>query len=148
MRFALILIVCFAFAAPILSSTALADQVAGAASALNSYRAANNRPALKLSPRLQKAAEAHAADMARNGFFSHTGSDRSTVSKRVERVGYKYCQVSENIAKGQRDLNEVMQAWANSPPHAKNMADRRSTQYGLARGPGNIWVLVMGKSGC
>ncbi len=127
---------------------AAADVVPGGAEALNAFRADNGRGAVRHSPRLQKAAESHAQAMAQGGWFAHTSPSGSTLTKRARAVGYRFCYVSENIAKGQDDLPTVMRDWAGSRGHRRNMLARKATEFGLARAPGDIWVMVLGKPGC
>ena len=62
------------------------------------------RGPLVYDDRLEAAARAHGADMARIGFFSHTGSDGSDIGTRLHRAGYGWCFAAENIAMGQRSL--------------------------------------------
>lgn len=116
--------------------------------ALNRYRASMGLAPVSASRKLRKAAESHASDMARNGFFSHTGSNGSSIGERVRRQGYRFCFVAENIAKGQETLADVMQDWANSPGHRQNMLNRKATEFALVRMPDNIWVMVLGQPGC
>lgn len=127
---------------------ALAEPVAGAAQALNHERADAGRGGVVLSDRLQAAAEAHAQDMRRRGFFSHQGSNGGSVGARAKKQGYRYCLIAENIAKGQRTLAEVMQSWMRSAGHRKNMLHRDVLDFGLARVDQNIWVMVLGRPGC
>lgn len=128
--------------------------VAGASGAgeeralINGLRAEAGLALLSPSAALEKAARRHARDMARKGFFDHAGSDGSDVMKRARRAGYKACQVAENIAKGQRSLEEVLGDWMTSPGHRRNMLNGGVRDYGLVRGDGNIWVLVLGRDGC
>lgn len=129
----------------VVAGMARAEPVPGAAGALNAFRAGLGAAKIAPEPRLQKAAEAHAADMARRGFFSHKGANGSKPSSRVQAQGYRWCWVAENIAKGQKSLQAVMASWAKSPGHRKNMAHRKAAQFGLARGPGNLWVLVLAR---
>ena len=129
-----------------LAAPAAADPAATAA--LNAYRTAQGRSTLTYSDRLDAAARAHAGDMARRGFFSHTGSNDSTVGDRVRAQGYRYCFVAENIAKGQRTLEQVMKSWKTSSGHRKNMLHNKATEFGLARADGDIWVMVLGTPGC
>ena len=126
----------------------MADPVAGAAQALNAFRAENGRKALSISPKLQATAEGHANDMLSNGFFDHKGSNGSTIGKRAKRKGYRFCLIAENIAKGQRSLADVMQSWETSAGHRKNMLLGKVREFGLARVDQNIWVMVLGKPGC
>jgi uncharacterized protein YkwD len=132
----------------ILANVASAETVAGSAKALNQFRAGSGKSALVLSDTLQKTAEGHARDMRDKGFFSHTGSNGSTVGQRARGNGYGYCLIAENIAKGQRNLTEVMHSWETSAGHRKNMLLKDIKEFGLARREGNIWVMVLGRSGC
>lgn len=140
LRFALLLTVIMALGLP--ASAQQARQM------LNGMRSEKGLGQVQPSPRLEKAAMAHAMDMSRNGFFSHEGSDGSQVMTRVRRTGYGPCVVAENIAHGQRSLTEVMAAWANSKGHRRNMLNKRVTEYGLVKAPGNYWVMVLATSGC
>lgn len=112
---------------------------------VNDLRASKGRPALAYSQKLEKAALAHANDMAARGFFSHKGSNGSNVAKRVRRAGYKWCFAAENIAQGQKSLNTVLNAWAGSRGHYKNMISPKAREFGIARGNGNNWVMVVAR---
>jgi uncharacterized protein YkwD len=94
---------------------------------------------LKLSEKLTQAAAIHAKDMAEHETLDHTGSDKSTVSERAKRKGYPYILVGENIAEGQKTVDEVMETWMESPSHRENiMAD--FTEMGAARAKDRIGV--------
>tara|TARA_R110000796_G_scaffold48598_2_gene116394 strand:+ start:1366 stop:1791 length:426 start_codon:yes stop_codon:yes gene_type:complete len=110
---------------------------------VNSIRAANGRAGLVYSPKLEAAARVHALDMAKHGYFAHEGRNGKTVGDRVRNQGYEWCFVAENLAKGQRDLNQVMQGWAASPGHYKNLISNKAAAFGLAQGPGRIWAMVL-----
>lgn len=116
--------------------------------ALNHLRSEAGRAPVSYSEPLARAAERHAKDMLQGGFFSHTGSDGSSVAERVAATGYGWCMVAENIAQGQPDLAEVMEAWAGSPGHNRNMLSSEVTEFALARGRGAIWVMVLARPGC
>ena len=116
--------------------------------ALNSLRAESGRAPLRYSEILERAAARHANDMAQNSVFSHTGSDGSNVSSRVGDTGYGWCVVAENIARGQRDLEEVMQAWDASPGHRKNMMSREVSEFALVQRDDFVWVMVLAAPGC
>ncbi|MGP6086540.1 CAP domain-containing protein [Antarctobacter jejuensis] len=120
---------------------------ASARQALNAFRAENGLGPLTTNPQLESAALAHARDMARRGIFDHRGSDGSDPMVRVQRAGYSPCYVSENIARGQRSLSEVMAGWANSPGHRRNMLSAGAAEFALVRGAGDNWVMVLGR-GC
>lgn len=110
---------------------------------VNDLRAQNGLHALDISPELEKAAEKHAADMARSGKLSHTGSNGSTPAKRAKRAGYRFCTVAENVAAGQQSSAEVMQAWANSAGHRKNMLKPKARDIAVVRGPNDNWVMML-----
>ncbi|WP_299679369.1 CAP domain-containing protein [uncultured Roseobacter sp.] len=116
--------------------------------ALNDYRASQGRAPVTYSATLEAAAEAHATDMAARGFFDHRGSDGSTVGTRVRQQGYGWCFVAENIAQGQASLADVMQAWAESRGHRRNMLSRQAQEFALVEAPGRLWVMVLAAPGC
>lgn len=64
---------------------------------VNAARAAYGFRALGLDGAVSAVANAHAWDMLRNGYFSHTGLDGSTVRTRLSRAGVPYSYAGENI---------------------------------------------------
>ena len=134
----------------LMAGAATAEPVRDVVTLTNQFRAQNGLGPLQVSPVLEAVAEAHGRDMAKKGFFSHTGSDGSSVGKRAKRQGFKYCLIAENIAKGQRSSEAVMQSWIGSKGHRKNMLQRKAREIGVIRQTGNIWVMVLGtrKGGC
>ena len=112
-------------------------------SAINSERSDAGRPGLTWSTELEAAAGQHAEDMARHGYFSHTGRNGSGVRDRVEAQRYRGCFWAENIAKGQKDVDAVMASWMASRGHKQNILHRRAMNVGMARAKGNVWVMVL-----
>ena len=112
---------------------------------LNDLREGKGRAPLQYSERLSLAAQLHANDMAQRTFFNHTGSDGSSVGDRARAVGYRWCLVAENIAKGQDSLNQVMREWAASRGHYRNMVHNKVTEFGIAWAQGDIWVMVLAR---
>lgn len=121
-----------------------AEPVREFAQMVSGFRAQQGLGPVKTNPKLELAAERHAQDMARRGFFSHTGSNGSSLGQRAKRAGYRYCLIAENIAKGQKSAGEAMQSWMASQGHRRNMLHRRVREVGVARAPGNVWVMVLG----
>ncbi|WP_037227644.1 CAP domain-containing protein [Roseobacter sp. GAI101] len=111
--------------------------------ALNDLRASKGVAPVVYSAKLEAAAQAHALDMAKHGYFAHEGRNGSSVGDRVKKQGFKWCFVAENLAKGQRDLNQVMQAWATSPGHYANLIHKKARALGLVEGPDRIWAMVL-----
>ncbi|MEZ5713911.1 MAG: CAP domain-containing protein [Paracoccaceae bacterium] len=136
--------------AVLLAGMARADAAADVVTMANRLRAQNGLPALAVSPALAATAQGHAQDMAAGGYFSHSGRDGSSVGRRATRQGYRFCLIAENIAKGQKSAAEVMQTWAASPGHRKNMLMPKLREIGVARAAGDLWVMVLGtrRGGC
>lgn len=112
----------------------------GATCAADYFRPA---PPLTLEERLVRTAELHTSDMVRNGFFSHAGSDGSSVGDRASRQGYVWRAVGENIAWGQRSVEQVMTAWMNSPGHCRAIMNGEFQELGAAW-EDDFWTLVFG----
>jgi uncharacterized protein YkwD len=87
----------------------------------NRLRAESKLPSLRVSKKLQAAALEHARDMADHKKMSHTGSDGSTPTSRVLARGYRMRRTGENIAFGQKRVEDVMNRWMKSPPHKRNI---------------------------
>ncbi|WP_413113269.1 CAP domain-containing protein [Thaumasiovibrio sp. DFM-14] len=81
---------------------------------------------------LESAAYAHSSDMANGDFMSHTGSDGSSMTDRVNRTGYAWQALGENVAAGQSSVERVMSSWMNSEGHCKNIMSEDFTQIGAA----------------
>lgn len=86
--------------------------------------------ALSWSCELKEAAEVHSSDMAKNNFFSHTGSDGLGVTSRVTAAGYSWALVGENIAVDESSISSVMASWLASPSHCSNIMFSRYTEFG------------------
>jgi len=84
---------------------------------------------------LKEAATRHSLDMARTGNFSHTGTDGSNFSRRIEETGYDRGAGGENIAWGQRSVTEVMNGWIDSPGHCSNIMSELFTEVGTSMEP-------------
>lgn len=87
---------------------------------------------LRLNGTLSRAAAVHSADMAGKGFFSHDGSDGSSVLVRTTRVGYVGRMVGENIASGQTTPEAAVESWVKSPPHCANLMNPKFSEMGVA----------------
>lgn len=124
------------------------DVTPAAAAPMAQIRAAAGLPVLGANDKLTKAAAAHARDMAANGFFSHKGSDGSSIGDRARMARYGFCFIAENIAKGQGSLDEVLTGWMASEGHRRNILSANASEFALVRGEGALWVMVLGRPGC
>ena len=89
-------------------------------------------PPLLAHANLNTSAQAHANDMVKNNFFSHTGSDGKQPWDRMTRAGYAWKAAGENIAAGNSTVDTTMTQWLNSPGHCANLMNSSFTQMGLA----------------
>lgn len=118
----------------------------------NNERAQAGLPPLRYSPALGQAAQLHAEDMVDNNFFSHTGSDGSSVGSRARANGYAYSYVGENIAAGSPNPAGALEQWMNSPGHRGNILKPEYTEigFGYVSDPsspyGHYWVQVFGNA--
>ncbi len=69
--------------------------------------------------RLAAVARAHSEEMARTGFFSHTGSDGSLPSWRVSMAGVRWLSTGENIALAD-DVAQAEALFMNEPKFERN----------------------------
>jgi len=92
---------------------------------------------------LELTAQDHSEDMFKKNFFSHTGSDGSTLGVRVGRRGYDWQTCGENIAKGHKTEQDVIAGWINSPGHCKNIMNSNFKEMGVFKS-GDYWTQVLG----
>jgi len=86
---------------------------------------------------LKRAANGHSNDMAKNNFFSHTGSDGSSMGERISEAGYRWSYAGENIAAGYSTVASVMDGWIKSPGHCANIMSSHYEDIGVACVPSN-----------
>ena len=101
-------------------------------------------PPLKWNGQLEQAAINHANDMAQHNRLDHVSSDGSEIDTRADRVGYKWMELGENIAFGQKSLPQVIVDWLKSTSHCKQLMSNKVTELGAARN-GKYWVQDYGK---
>jgi uncharacterized protein YkwD len=92
---------------------------------------------------LEAAAQAHAADMNANDYFSHTGFDGSSAGDRIRKAGYAWQTYGENIAKGYSSEESVMRAWVLSEGHCKNIMSSVFREFGDSN-VNDYWVQEFG----
>ncbi|WP_281892484.1 CAP domain-containing protein [Phytohabitans aurantiacus] len=115
----------------------------------NDARAKHGCSAVRQENRLMTSTRRHSADMARNNFFSHTGSDGSDFSTRAKRLGYVHA-MSENIAKGHPSARAVVDGWLRSEPHRRAILDCGAKAVGVgmarARDGALLWTQDFGRA--
>jgi uncharacterized protein YkwD len=99
---------------------------------VNQERASWGIPPLKRNGALDAAAYGHSQDMGVNDFFSHTGSNGSSLSERLQAAGYTNRYWSgENIAAGHDSPAAVMAAWMKSDGHRANILRLEFREIGV-----------------
>jgi uncharacterized protein YkwD len=96
------------------------DETASALPLVNSLRAKNGLPPLKVDAAASTAAIYQAKRMADAGKMEHLMGIGDNFGTRVKASGVKL-PAAENIAEGQRDVDAAVTAWINSPKHLHNM---------------------------
>lgn len=111
---------------------------------INSLRKENGLSPLRVDSQLTQVAKSHALDMARNGKFSHTGSDGSSYQTRMAKAGVSATSVktaTENVGHGSSDPAVVFPAWAKSSHHRSNALQSNHTRMGIAEA-GGYWCAL------
>ncbi|MEQ9490471.1 MAG: CAP domain-containing protein [Alphaproteobacteria bacterium] len=122
---------------------------------VNRFRARYALRPLRLNGQLNRAAQAHADDMAARDFFAHETPEGRSPAQRARAAGYRYRKILENLAAGQPSPKEAVEGWKNSPGHRKAMLDRDITEAGIgyrfqpndngAIRSSHYWAMSMGR---
>lgn len=158
-------IVTFGLASVLFITHMRASQVLGSSEGLgasslltatNSARQAQHEPQLAENTLLSRAAQAKANDMVQRNYWSHTTPDGKQPWSFIDKTGYKYQVVGENLAYGFSNSDEVIRGWLNSPSHRENLlsGDYRDVGFGIASskdfnhsGPETVVVALYGEPG-
>jgi Ca2+-binding RTX toxin-like protein len=97
----------------------------------NEFRAQNGLAPLTANLELNAAAQGHSEDMANQDYFSHTGSDGSSVQERAQRVGYEAGLILDNIAVGNGTPKGTVDQWIDSPGHLAQLVNPNFTELGV-----------------
>lgn len=115
---------------------------------VNDLRASKGLRPLRSSAALEKAALAHACDMAVKNFLSHSGSNGSTLQSRLRGVGYGLSTATENVARSSAEASATTAAriWSGSSAHMGNLLNPQITEMGLAitQGGGRSYYVFVG----
>jgi uncharacterized protein YkwD len=100
----------------------------------NQQRIRHGLQALKVSWRLNRAAQNWTEEMIATGSFDH-GTD---FAGRISAVGYNWRAAGENIATGYATPRLVVIAWMASPEHCRNILDPSFRSIGIAESPSPV----------
>ena len=101
---------------------------------INQERTSRGLSELSLNSSLRQAARRHSQDMACNDFFSHTGSDGSSMASRISAAGYSYSWAAENIAASSScgfSAQSVVNMWMGSTGHRNNILSTNAVHIGV-----------------
>ncbi|HEV2813556.1 MAG TPA: CAP domain-containing protein [Solirubrobacteraceae bacterium] len=119
---------------------------------LNAERRRNGREALRRNPALDRAARAHAEDMAARDYFAHEAPDGTGPHRRILRAGYRDPRLTgENLAFGEREAgapSAIVDGWMHSPGHRRNILRPGFAEIGIAvveDGDRAIYVTTFGR---
>jgi uncharacterized protein YkwD len=119
---------------------------------VNELRRSAGVPPLRLDDRLARAAQGHAQDMLGRSYYGHESPEKRGPLQRALAAGYRPAAVGENIARGELSVSEVLDGWAGSPGHRREMLDPGFTDvgFGFARGRSGdgyriLWVQLFGR---
>ncbi len=108
---------------------------------VNEIRTSRGLPALKEDWELSRVARYKSQDMKDKKYFSHTSPTYGSPFEMMKKFGIKYRAAAENIAKGQRTPQEVVNAWMNSSGHRANILNAQYTKIGVGYvASGNYWT--------
>lgn len=119
---------------------------------INETRRLNGKPAWAYSSQLAAAARTQANLMASKDQLSHDLG--ITLRQRVTNAGYAGA-VGENVAGGQRTLEQAIEGWLGSAGHRNTLLSTKFTEFGLAYAHvpagkksryGTYWALIAGGS--
>jgi hypothetical protein len=111
---------------------------------INTWRTSQGLSALAPDPRLTKAAQLHSADMATAGVLSHTGSDGSTFSQRIQAQGYS-SPAGELIGAGYTTASAIMLVFTSDQAHLAILSMPTLTQLGISM-VNNYWTVDFGSA--
>lgn len=94
--------------------------------------------ALEVDEKLNQAAQLKAEDMIARDYFSHQGPTGELPWSWLDGVGYNYATAGENLAMDVNDPKVLINAWLNSPAHAKNILNDNFTEMGIGMAKGKI----------
>src|SRR5690349_20554932 len=104
---------------------------------MNRERIANGLQPLRINPRLGLAADDRITDMFSKHYFNNVSPDGLQPWSWVDRRGYRYREVGENLAVGYPTAESVVDGWMHSPGHRANVLGSDFEEVGVAVAPGS-----------
>jgi uncharacterized protein YkwD len=93
---------------------------------------------------LEVSAHQHAKEMQTYNYFDHHSVGGLDIGDRLDRLGYKWQYVGENLAVGQKSFDEAMRDWIKSPSHCRMLMNPDMNEVAVSK-YGKYWVQHFGK---
>lgn len=108
---------------------------------VNEQRVKNGLKELQADWELSRVARFKSQDMKDNNYFSHTSPIYGSPFEMIKNFGISYRSAGENIARGQRTPQAVVNGWMNSSGHRANILNSTYTKIGVGYvADGNYWT--------
>lgn len=108
---------------------------------VNEIRVKNGLNPLTADWELSRVARYKSQDMKDNNYFSHTSPIYGSPFTMMKNFGISYRSAAENIAKGQRTPQAVVNGWMNSSGHRANILNATYKKIGVGYVPsGHYWT--------
>jgi uncharacterized protein YkwD len=120
----------------------------------NQERAGGGQDSLELDRKLTTAAQLKAEDMAARDYWSHDTPGGKKPWFFINKAGYDYAKVAENLAYGFDSSDSTISGWMNSPTHKANLLDSSLSEVGFGiantpnyqnKGPQTVVVAMYGQ---
>lgn len=98
---------------------------------VNQQRAKNGLASLTLNWQVSRVARYKSQDMCDKNYFSHQSPTYGSPFDMLKQFNINYTVAGENIAKGQKTAQAVMNSWMNSQGHRENILNKNFTQIGV-----------------
>ena len=108
---------------------------------VNEIRVKNGLSPLAADWELSRVARYKSQDMKDNNYFSHTSPIYGSPFTMMKNFGISYRSAAENIARGQKTPQAVVNGWMNSSGHRANILNATYKKIGVGYVPsGNYWT--------
>lgn len=111
---------------------AFADMATDLVDQMNRERAAHGLQPLRVNDELSAAALDRIDDMFAKHYFSHVSPDGIQPWQWIDKHGYDYRAMGENLAVGYRTAESVVDGWMHSPKHRDNVLRAVFNEVGIA----------------
>lgn len=108
---------------------------------VNIIRNRHGLTSLTMDWQLCRTARFKSLDMKTKSYFSHNSPTYGSPAKMINDFGIDYVSMGENIAKGYKTPQAVVDGWMNSPGHRANILNKSFKTIGVGHiADGNYWT--------